>query len=1415
MTWKFALWVAATLLAVTLGRIIVHRGERYEYDLSKKCLRDNCVVQSYTVSPPLSDVVVVNKTEARFRTIPAEDRNFDRYSASTLYNAKTGNAFLVLLFNNETYAIASLSDLRKEQLRFKHHKISVPFRSYRCTKFQEVFGGEYYNAFCLARNPTTKAVSFFYIVCEFSASGSMSPNCSAPYSPVGCNLSVESRYILRTNLQDSSSVHVIFNRSDGQRPGGIWVIRTYTNLSPLRDGNIELSLIRDFAFMNVYEGHGAVVTTSQGLGYGFVDTETSGFTAPLVDVAKFTEFCAKKGRYSSKTHVYAFSPNTCSIKELSTSADGGHFQEKRMFTAFNDSCTLKETHTAGKTCVKLQKYMVVLANNGSETLLLVYHIKDSDNKYIFASLPLPADMKQPSLLLVNPGLDTVLVVGAARVLLVTIHSPTLVLAVDREKNAVATYSIGLVFASPQDPAFRHSVALTVKVLEEASHPVLLREKGLLVDRVALQGWSEENNIHMLFSVFSGDNVTVDCIGSRTLLARCKSTQKLRLLESAKTEWNLNPMHSSYILAYSAESPFMSLWQFETSPKHFSLPSIAKFLTDLMPVRKKEEDIAEAVYFGNEFFSASTRTGKMFTSFRNGYGSIISQYEMTERSLSDRRFVYASAEFDISGLKYHEYKEELYMIMIDRNLPINSYVGSLNQDPIRFPYTIDYMYFTKLCTVMFHSRAEVSVFFGWDILQASPANSTEVSQYSKVVNWDDSFFLFVQQCTVTGASCVEHMKLDDMCGSLMRVKTYYMRADETFGFNSDGNIVSTVYLGYLLFISCDSVRAHCYLNVLNIKAEQNDFLYTSVTIQGVTRADVVSSGLLCLRIMGRNIVVLIGHNFYHYYVLELDPYIMVTDPSAKIRHLSVSASSNYMPAGTNVTFDYIAEKCFKYPHSVSAVVYMNTTVEDLSIPLNHYIHGFDLHYTVGVKSLYKYSNMDTPPRQNQIAQYMGNIDDDIAAIYRCGEETICAYRSNRLRQAPIHRYVIRGEDVNIEPVAKMTTLEYIDNITNISPTQFKDILAFVVEGKSKGQRLFEYLIALTPDKMYKLATIVSDAKSNYLAVDSRFNQLILHNSKSNELIAISITDHPHIRSRVLLEQNCSANVFPTAVLYCPFAPQLIVASKECGIQVFNTSGYPYRFSYSISLDEMFNRTMKDSLYKVVGIYGCDRLLYVVLARHGILKFYNENGRWTYEDTVPNYDHGVLTKFAAFEGIALAVYGYNSTSQFIRVFDLSLSSHATPMFDVAVNTTELCKRLVLMSTGKSGIYHLFYTCADVLFHTTFTFTPSIRLTGIAENTFNISINASSNQAPSQATMHLILKAETKMTFGPLYPLIAFVVLGTAATLFLYCWAKEVRDRSGYTSLIKELKEYEQNKRVDEVAKRSMISQANSGGEGLLIQ
>eukprot|EP01022_Parablepharisma_sp_SALTPOND_P014354 TRINITY_DN1941_c0_g1_i1.p1 TRINITY_DN1941_c0_g1~~TRINITY_DN1941_c0_g1_i1.p1 ORF type:complete len:1425 (-),score=95.15 TRINITY_DN1941_c0_g1_i1:4119-8393(-) len=1383
-----------------LKRVYVHQNEKLEYNLAKECLTDNCVVTDTSIDPPLGGVTIVNKTVDYPRNIPAEYQAFDLHSTSVLYNSRTGMSYLILLFGNDSYALAGLSGFETvSRLHFKLRPLGgVPF-NYNCTKFQNVPAKNVYESFCLVKSKNV--TNFFYIRCSFGRfPNSTSPDCDWLYNTeVPCCLAADYRYHLRINLQSPYDVHVVFNKSDTFRPGTLWVVSGYSKIKQIVTPNF--STINDLIFTSRDTGKGVVVSTNEGIFYGSIMSETAKFTEPLRDNKKVTSFCAKEGYENPKGHVYAFAPEGCILRKLGNSQDWKQMRQKQTYGSSKGAYFLKP-HTKGETAVKLKNYVVEIARNAStnKNVAVVFFIKDKVHKYVYDTVELAQDLQVSSLLLLNPFMDVAVIIGRKKVILLAIEETRIVFDVQKDQRLEDHYM--QVKMKEKYGLYEVELKFTISILNEYDHSIKPWNTN---KNVSFSGWNQEDNLHPIFQEFSGDNVSIACESFNPMYT-CDITSKVEFLRSSNTNWNLTPTNSVYLLLYNSHSPIMTLWQFGKTPKTFSMPHLESLPGKPMPLWKVEPDITQSAYFGNELFTASPNLEQIYTYFTNGFGSTVSVYEMTARSLDARRFLYTTREFKITGIHYHRFNKNLYLVL--RLEPqMVSYVATLDVPPYKFPYLIDYLFFDSQCTAIFHSRNVVNIFFGWDIWAANPYKSSTLPQYTKVVGYDGSYFLFIDMHIDKEVSSIEHWKPVNSCETLARVKSFNMLDGEIFNFA--GTIISTIYLHYLLFVSYHPSKGYL-LNVLDYGTSQRSFLYTSTPISGFDYTSAQSTTIHCLRIKGRSWVLLIGKNFYQYYILECNPYMLIRSPNVRLKEFNVTAFSDYLPKSVSIPIHYQSTRCIKDPHGWRESIYMNSTTESICLPLNHYINGFNLQYTVSVNSMYNSSLMKYSLWQNRLKEYSENPDDRIVTIYRCGENMICAYRNAIQNSVPIDKYMFSEGEIWVEPISKISAFADIANVTDIVPSQFKDISAFILVGKTRDEMLYEYLITLTANKMYELAVITADTKADYLAIDSRFNQLILHSKDNNEILSISITDKPHTRSQLILSpQNCSFSVFPTAMLFCQSMSQLITASPQCGLQIFNTGVYPYSFSQSISFYDLLNLSPKDHSLKVKGIYGCDKQLYVVFQKHGILKFFYNIDHWEYEDTIPNYNNARLSSHAAYDSSVMAIYGTMAEQAFIRIFDLSRPSHAMPVFEISVNATGKCKKLIIHSTGRAGVYHLFYLCGEKLHISSFTLTPSVKLTDIPENTFNITI-AASNSNGKQASSTLILKTSSIVVLNLWYPLGVCVVFAGVVALLLYCWVKEVRDRTQYTRLIKELKEYEKTK-----SSLSKDSKSSSEKDELLIQ
>eukprot|EP00826_Nyctotherus_ovalis_P026753 TRINITY_DN2086_c0_g1_i1.p1 TRINITY_DN2086_c0_g1~~TRINITY_DN2086_c0_g1_i1.p1 ORF type:complete len:259 (-),score=48.72 TRINITY_DN2086_c0_g1_i1:39-815(-) len=252
---------------------------------------------------------------------------------------------------------------------------------------------------------------------------------------------------------------------------------------------------------------------------------------------------------------------------------------------------------------------------------------------------------------------------------------------------------------------------------------------------------------------------------------------------------------------------------------------------------------------------------------------------------------------------------------------------------------------------------------------------------------------------------------------------------------------------------------------------------------------------------------------------------------------------------------------------------------------------------------------------------------------------------------------------------------------------------------------------------------------------------------------------------------------------------------------------YNLVASVSFADFFRILPNNKSLKIQGLYGCESEVYVVLKRHGIIKFSSANATgWTYSGLIPNYDGVVLSKYGAFDSSVMAVYGHTNDNEspqpFIRVFDLSRGVVTIPTFDLWLNETAPCEKLVLHSTGVQSIYHLFYLCNKKLYHSNFTLNPLLDLRSCRTGQLHFTIDGYNEYARASVNVSLMIfySAEVNIWFSIV---ITAVLMGISVVLF-YCWSKE-RKKMNYKKIVQELKEFHENK----------LSQASFSSDNLLIQ
>ena len=125
-------------------------------------------------------------------------KNMINVQPSILYNELTNHAYLLLLYNNNSYAYADLTEFKKQENIIFRMKtgITVNIPKYFCTSFERnPTKINTYEAFCLYSQGGS--TFFFYIKCYFNPTLICTQNSNEHL----CSLDISLRYFLRISLE--------------------------------------------------------------------------------------------------------------------------------------------------------------------------------------------------------------------------------------------------------------------------------------------------------------------------------------------------------------------------------------------------------------------------------------------------------------------------------------------------------------------------------------------------------------------------------------------------------------------------------------------------------------------------------------------------------------------------------------------------------------------------------------------------------------------------------------------------------------------------------------------------------------------------------------------------------------------------------------------------------------------------------------------------------------------------------------------------------------------------------------------------------------------------------------------------------------------------------------------------------------
>eukprot|EP00826_Nyctotherus_ovalis_P026763 TRINITY_DN2086_c0_g6_i2.p1 TRINITY_DN2086_c0_g6~~TRINITY_DN2086_c0_g6_i2.p1 ORF type:complete len:517 (+),score=102.81 TRINITY_DN2086_c0_g6_i2:1040-2590(+) len=515
-------------------------------------------------------------------------------------------------------------------------------------------------------------------------------------------------------------------------------------------------------------------------------------------------------------------------------------------------------------------------------------------------------------------------------------------------------------------------------------------------------------------------------------------------------------------------------------------------------------------------------------------------------------------------------------------------------------------------------------------------------------------------------------------------------------------------------------------------------------------------------------------------------------------------SSYNNEEKGFKFSYKSTVTGKTPRAPDKQVHIESVTSQLSLPLRSYLDGFNLNYSLTIPK--NSEGLTYHVNKIQILSNMENPPNKILSLYKASENEISTCKNVSAEVPQIDQYIFRDSMYNVTPVFRRSKGDLTKSAIDIIPVRFKNVGALIFVEKPNSI-VHEYVVMEFANSMYELARVFTSFRARHLGINSEAEELILYNGNTKEVMVSKLTDKNAKLRRLFLKGNCSQSISPDAILFCPDIKQLRTVSRECGVHFYSSRTYRYNLVASVSFADFFRILPNNKSLKIQGLYGCESEVYVVLKRHGIIKFSSANATgWTYSGLIPNYDGVVLSKYGAFDSSVMAVYGHTNDNEspqpFIRVFDLSRGVVTIPTFDLWLNETAPCEKLVLHSTGVQSIYHLFYLCNKKLYHSNFTLNPLLDLRSCRTGQLHFTIDGYNEYARASVNVSLMIfySAEVNIWFSIV---ITAVLMGISVVLF-YCWSKE-RKKMNYKKIVQELKEFHENK----------LSQASFSSDNLLIQ
>jgi len=1358
-------------------KIFVHQGERLEYDVSKLYFYDDYEVQGVTgnISNHVSIIPKVKYIKG-----PPIPINTNSNSSTVLYNIDTGISFLSLFKEqkNDLLQFVKLSGFNYNAEIYNNTK-SESHETFTCSSFQPILSMNNYVAFCVSNESNC-----WYYSCDFSSR--QHPNCvineTAP-----CDLDPKYRYYLRTPPKYNLKNQIVFKKGYNDiNSASIWTVHYYLKLTHIKEIK---GYIYDITF-TTNEGDSMMVTTNEGIyfvSFGHEDSPSIDISRPLKNAGGFSEFFDNYDYLNNNEgrvlEFYSASFNYSQVDKFFFNEDTGDMKKAATFN-MRKRINFTRIRNSGQQLVKLKNYVALAGQNSTyHHNIIIFDTNDEQNKYAYTVIPFEKNQYIRTIQSLSPHSDILVAVVNDNVLWMIIDTHKLVFNIP-ETMMIGDYEVVLHLRRNGNVVAKR---MEVEVLGVTDFTIKQTSKFN-----TFYGWAKENNTHFLQRAFLGYNISFGCS------PECNASKKIQLVKHGQFTWKLyhskRSINNTQALFYDSNTKELTLWAFDKGPKSFPLEPLKCNDKSVLPLWQIKPDIPVSVYIGNNNFTYNSNASTLYSFFYNGLSYVVSPYKFKDGTINSRYFGSSSNE-SILLVNSHPYNSDYYYITSGPKFKLIVITSNekINYEHELLEYkSIDYLFLTHECTYIFYENSKISIYLDWCF--KSIYNKCEVTKYKKVVGLEGMYVVFPES-----EYGIEFWIPNGVCESLIKEKTFYLQLNETF--ELDGNIISTFYLNYLMFISRIHHKGY-FLNIIDFSRSQHELLYTSIPLK--MNKFVEGAKIHCLRVEGRSWIIIVSEDSYEYYLFEPDPYIIVKPGSKDMKELTINVSSSYNEENIAYKLDYVTASSGKTPFGVNTPIRVESMSNQLSLPLRSYIDGFNLNYNLSIPN--NVNGIIYNINKTQILSRIENPTDNILSLYKLSESIISTYKNVTNIVPQIDQYLFQNNSYDVYRLFRRENYNLLIRAIDVIPVKFKNIAALIFIEKV-NRTIYKYMVMEYNSSVYELASVSTSFRAKYLAVNSDTEELILYNGDAKEVLTSKLTDKEYNQKRLFFMGDCSQSISPEAILFCPNINQLRTVSIECGVHFYSTKTVEYNPITNVSFTGFSHTISNNQSLKIQGLYGCGSEVYVVLERHGIVKFAETNTTWSYSGLIPNYDSIVLTQYGAFDNSIMAIYGYtneyDTPQPFIRIFDLSRNVSTIPTFDLWLNETETCEKLVLHSTGVGAIYHLFYLCSSKLYHSNFTLNPLLYLSSSHFGSINFTIGGYNDFGAASANVTVVILYNPN--FNELYAISITLVLIGISILMLYCWGKGEDKKVNYKKFIQELKEFNDSK----------FSQISLNSDNLLIQ